>query len=160
MSKVRDQNKNLFAENSYITEKAGFESISLDNSQEYSPAVEIDLKEVIKSRHSLVEVSVDFTAETMNNGLIVCSVTKGEEVLLWRAISIDEYTNPLLFGQFQKGYLVVSLTSAFKNNSAIEGAKLKVLYWNKNKQNIQLKNLFVQITPGNKYEYATIEPID
>jgi hypothetical protein len=135
------------------------ESIHLNATQEYSPAIEFDLTDVLDSRSSEIEISVAFNTESMNNGLIVCSITKNEEVLLWRAISVDEYTDPALFGKYQNGFLALSLKNAFKHNKDIEGAKLKVLYWNKTKQNISLKDLEVKIKEGNKYEYATIEAI-
>ena len=135
------------------------EPIELNANIEYSPAIELDLTNVVDSRSSEIEISMAFKTESMNNGLIVCSITNGEDVLLWRAISLDEFTDPNLFGQYQNGFLALSLKNAFKTNNDIDGAKLKVFYWNKMKQNISLQDLEVKITEGNKYEYSTIEAI-
>ena len=159
LSKNPDDNIELRKELYHSETDESPEPIQLDANIEFSRAIEIDLTDVVDSRSSEIEISVAFNSESKNNGLIVCSITNGEDVLLWRAISLDEFTDSDLFGQYQNGFLALSLKNAFKTNNDIGGAKLKVFYWNKMKQNISLKDFEVKITEGNKYEYSTIEAI-
>ena len=134
--------------------------VQLDSTQEFGPSLDLDLGNVISSRHSLVEMILDFKSPQPPSGLIVCSITENGETISWNAVSLSEFSKPNDTNKWKRAYFSVDLTPVFRHSSQISGTQMKVNFWNKEKQNIMLDNFEVKIRKGNRYQYGTIEPID
>ena len=127
--------------------------------QEYGPVLELDLNDILKSRHTLINVSMAFESNHLKNGLIALSLYKDDTEILWRGSDLDLFCSTDSTQQKTTAYLSVSLTSVIKPSDHLEGYSLKILYWNKDHTPITIQEFKMEVLPGNNIEFATIEPI-
>ncbi|MGB0806322.1 MAG: glycosyltransferase family 39 protein [Salibacteraceae bacterium] len=136
-----------------------FKEIIVPAENEYGPVFERSLDEIPMNRFSAIKVKLDFKSSVQNNGLIALSVFYKDQEIMWKGISLDEYQAKTQKNNWATAYLTTTFTSVINSRHSLSDYKLKVLYWNKDKINISLKNFEFTIVAGNEFEYATIEPI-
>lgn len=134
-------------------------SFQLTPQKEYGPVFENSLEGIDMDRFTKAIVKVDFRTHHFENGLMVLSLNYQGKEVMWQGISIDEYVDKSSFHQWNSAYLTTAFTSVLNPSHALEDYTIKVLIWNKDHQYVEFKNFEVTLTPGNKYEFATIEPI-
>lgn len=136
-----------------------FSEFLVPSENEFGPVFERSLEGLEMNRFSKITVNVDFRTTHLNNGLLVISLYHNAKEVMWKGISLDEYQDSEKFNEWTSAYLSATFTSVIKSNNDLLDYRLKILYWNKDKVNITLKNFELKIEPGNPYEFATIEPI-
>jgi hypothetical protein len=132
----------------------------LDSSKEFGPMLDLDLDPVINSRHSTVEITLDYISSLSSEVLLTCAVIKDNKTLIWDAVEINQSVALPGDNNWNRCYFATSLTPAFRSARQIKGAQLRVSIWNPTKENLSIDNINVKIVDGNHLEYASIEPID
>ena len=131
----------------------------LDSTQEWGPTFEISLNDIIHTRHSIIDIAIEFKNCNENQGLIVCEILKNAEPIDWRSSSLQKFCDYTITNQWQRAYLSLRLTSIFKKNSDMKDCMLRIFYWNKDKEDIMLDNFVIQVRKGNNKVYALSESI-
>lgn len=146
-----------FISDSVFINKSRF---SVNSEQEFGPVFQKSLQGILNSRYTRIHLQIQFKSNPNEKGMLVCSLLKEEQEVMWQAIPLNEFSDSLSVDTWNTAYLSTSLTSTIKPLDNLADYTLKVLYWNPKKQPIQLRNFEVYLTPGNNIEYAIIEPIE
>ncbi len=134
--------------------------LKIDSTREWGPTFEMDLTDITGSRHDFIDICYDFRNCDGNNGLIVCEIIKNGKVISWNASSVSDFCDPDRSAEWQKGHLSFRLSNVFKRSGEMNNSRIKVYYWNKEKENVILDNFTVQIREGNERVYALIERLN
>ncbi|CAN5362798.1 hypothetical protein BH10BAC1_BH10BAC1_07650 [soil metagenome] len=154
-------NKNQHWEKvSNTSEAAAYPGITymrIDSTEEYSPGFSAKLSDVIKSKHSILNVSAEIsTGNVSSNPTLVVSIDEDGKSLLWRGSEYQNYQTKKMF--FNTVY-VSNLFSGFDLEKH-PNATIKIYIWNRDKKVALVHNFKVEVIESNPLVYGLYEPIE
>lgn len=130
---------------------------SLDSLTEYGEILVIPLKDVLKSRHTILNLTADaFCEDSTSNPLLVVDISANNESILWLGASYKDFV--VAGRKFNKIFLSHDFNSF--DLKKYPDAELHIYIWNPTKKAVQLGNLQVETMPGNPVIYGLYEPLD
>lgn len=129
----------------------------MDSTQEYSPGFSAKLSDVIKSRHSILNVSAEINVgKEISNPTIVVSIDEDGKSLLWRGSEYKDYQTGKLF------FNTVYLSNLFSGMDLAKhpNATIKIYIWNRDKKGCLVYNFKVEVIESNPMIYGLYEPIE
>ena len=131
--------------------------MELDSTQEYSTGFSAKLIDIVKSRHSILNVSAEISVgKEKSNPTIVVSIEEEGKSLLWRGSGHDEYkTKELFFNTIYVSHLFSGM-----DLSKHPDATIKIYVWNRDKKGALVRNFKVEVIESNPMIYGLYEPIE
>lgn len=131
--------------------------MELDSTQEYSTGFSAKLNDIIKSRHSILNVSAEISVgKEKSNPTIVVAIEDEGKSLLWRGSGHDEYkTKDLFFNSIYVSHLFSGMDLEKHPNATI-----KIYVWNRDKKAALVRNFKVEVIESNPIVYGLYEPIE
>jgi hypothetical protein len=142
-----------------IREADGYSFGVLDSVNEWGPGFETRLSDIAKTRYDFIDIGLEVKSVKQDPGLIVCEIIKDGENVAWRAAAIGEFWDPDKRNSWQWAYLCLRLTGIFRRSIEMEHCVIRVYYWNKGREEIELKDFKIRVTEGNQRIYSLIEPL-
>ena len=131
--------------------------IKLGMSEEYGAGFTAPLKNIVKSRHTILNVSAKFSVgEESCNPTLVVSVDDSEKSLLWRGSEYKDY-------KATKGKLDFICVSSLFSGVDLEkhpNATIKIYVWNRDKGDVWINSVKVETIESNPMIYGLYEPIE
>ncbi len=131
--------------------------MELDSTQEYSTGFSAKLSDIVKSRHSILNISAEISVgKEKSNPTIVVSIEEEGKSLLWRGSGHDEYkTKELFFNTIYVSHLFSGM-----DLSKHPDATIKIYVWNRDKKGALVRNFKVEVIESNPMIYGLYEPIE
>jgi len=131
--------------------------MELDSTQEYSTGFSAKLNDIIKARHSILNVSAEISVgKEKSNPTIVVAIEDEGKSLLWRGSGHDEYkTKDLFFNSIYVSHLFSGMDLEKHPNATI-----KIYVWNRDKKAALVRNFKVEVIESNPIVYGLYEPIE
>jgi hypothetical protein len=129
----------------------------MDSSCEYSTCFTMRLKDMISSRHNIINVSTDiYSRDTTANPVLAIEIHDGKESLVWRGSNYFWYNNkPKKTNKMYVSELLSGLDLQKHPN-----AEVKIYVWNKNKKTLFIDDINIQVIESNLIVYGLYEPIE
>jgi len=129
----------------------------LDSTEEFSAGFSAKLIDIVKSRHSILNVSAEIsTGKEASNPTVVVSIDEGGKSFLWRGSELNQYkTNPLFFNSVYVSHLFSGM-----DLEQHPDATLKIYIWNRDKKAALIRNFKVEVIESNPMIYGLYEPIE
>ncbi|MCX6295302.1 MAG: glycosyltransferase family 39 protein [Bacteroidetes bacterium] len=132
-------------------------SMALDSSKEYSAGFSAKLSDIIRSKHTIINVSAKIkTGEQNLNPTLVLSIDDGGKSLLWRGSEYRDYK--LNENTFNSVY--VSNLFSGMDLEKHPNATIKIYVWNRDKKDVLVNDLKVEAVESNPQIYGLYEPIE
>ena len=133
------------------------EPFALDSTMEYGKEFKEKLKHIINNRHVILKVNASITTPAFAaNPVLVADIQENGKSIEWFGSDYINYSNNL--GKSNSFYLSRDLTDFdFKKHP---NAEIKIYLWNKNKKNISIEDMKIEVIKANPLIYALFEPID
>jgi hypothetical protein len=129
----------------------------LDSAREFGQTFTFKLKDICYTRHTIVNVAATlFPKDTLSNPMLVVAIEENGKVLNWGGAPYFNYNNN--WGRPNTIFFCSDLTSFdFKGHP---DAELKIYVWNKDKRQLEIQHMELEIIKGNPFIYGLYEPID
>lgn len=135
----------------------GETDIKLDSEQEYSSGFSAKLKDIIKSRHSILNVSADMAVfDERSNPSLVISIQEGKKIILWRGSELKSFRRST--GNFTGVYVANLFTDM--EIQKYPNAEMIIYIWNRTKKEVWVKNFKIEVIESNPNIYGLYEPLD
>lgn len=155
------KNKNSFWEkNARMSEDPVYPGVfymELDSTQEYSTGFSAKLSDIVKSRHSILNVSAEISVgKEKSNPTVVVSIEEEGKPLLWRGSGHEEYkTKELFFNSIYVSHLFSGM-----DLEKHPTATIKIYVWNRDKKGALVRNFKVEVIESNPMIYGLSERIE
>lgn len=135
----------------------GTKYMRIDSTEEYSPGFNAKLSDIIKSKHSILNVSAEISiGNTSSNPTLVLSIDEDGKPLLWRGSEYRDFqTNKMFFNTIYVSNLFSGMDLAKHPDATI-----KIYIWNRNKKVTLVHNFKVEVLESNPMIYGLYEPIE
>jgi hypothetical protein len=130
----------------------------LDSIYQWGPRFEAKLTDIATTRYDFIDIGLEVRNVENSPGLIVCEMVRDGEQIIWRSSSISRYWNPEKRDTWQWAYLSLRLSGIYKQTSQMEDSMIRIYYWNRGVEVIQLGDFWIRVTEGNPRFYSLIEP--
>ena len=129
----------------------------MDSTEEYSPGFSAKLSDIIKSRHSILNVSAEVSVgNSRSNPTLVVSIDEDGKSLLWRGSEYKDYqTHKMFFST-----LYVSNLFSGMDLEKHPNATIKIYIWNRDKKVTLVHNFKVEVIAANPVIYGLYEPTE
>ena len=154
-SETQNHHKTQFWEKNYTKKDS---CMYLDSTQEYSAGFSTYLYEIVKTRHSILNVSaeIDTQRDSTLNPTLVVSIDDSNESLSWKGAEYSWYAQK----RGEKTRVYISLLLSGMDIKKHPYARVKVYVWNRDKKNVSVKNLKVEVIESNPQIYGLAEPLE
>jgi hypothetical protein len=133
------------------------EKIALDSTQEFGKSFTFRLQNVTCTRHAIINLTATMSLnDPLSNPLLVADIEENGEVITWGGAPYLNYNNN------KHGpntlFFCMDLTSFdFKKHP---DAELKIYIWNRDKKQLVIHRLKLEVIKGNPVMYGLQEPLD
>lgn len=128
----------------------------LDSTQEYSTAFVTKLKDITDNRHNIVNITARINSSDTLGPVLVFNIFDKDQSLVWSGTEYYSFNGEV--GKYRKIYLS-QLLSGF-DFEKYPDAGIKIYVWNRNKKNILIKDITIEVIESNPFIYALYEPLE
>ena len=124
---------------------------------EYGPAFSEKLKNITNSRHNILTISATLSSnDSTANPTIVADIQENDNSLFWNGADYQNYnTNATGSNTMYWSKLLTDF-----NLKGYPRPQIKVYFWNRNKKNINVENVTLEVIKSNPVIYGLFEPLD
>jgi len=129
----------------------------LDSTMEYGPAFSEKFKKITNGRHNILTISATLsTIDTTANPTIVADIQEDDNSLFWNGVDYHNYnnnatgTNTMYFSKLLTDF----------NLRGYPRPQIKIYLWNRNKKNVNVENVTLEVIKSNPVIYGLFEPLD
>ena len=140
-----------------FTKKIQTSKIVLDSTKEYGPEYNVYFHDILKSRHSIINVSAEMRPHHKEDSpTLVMEISDSKGLILWRGSDYNQFIKSA------DGPNKVYLSYLFSGLDLKEHpyAKMKVYVWNRDKKNIEINSLDIEVIESNPVIYGLYETIE
>jgi hypothetical protein len=151
--------KNVFevVHNGPLYRNNGPKECKMDSTEEYGPTFTAKLKDIVNSRHNIINVSAEISSQdTSSDPTLVLEIHDGKESLLWRGGSYKAFNNK---SRENNTVYVSNLFSGFDFKKH-PNAEVKIYVWNRDKKEVWINNINIEVVESNPVIYGLYEPIE
>jgi hypothetical protein len=131
----------------------GLKSYYGDTLTEYSPTFSKGLRDMIRNRDDVIDISVDLRLPAIFPGAwMVATVTSGEKTIYWTSAAVNEFVKP---GSQGRAYISLRLSDIEMRHHAL---RFTTYLWNPLKLPYVMDNFNVRVRSGNPVIYGLFNP--
>ncbi len=129
----------------------------MDSTMEYGPAFSEKLKNSTNSRHNILTISATLSSnDSTANPTIVADIQEDDNSLFWNGADYQNYnTNATGSNTMYWSKLLTDF-----NLKGYPRPQIKIYLWNRNKKNINVENVTLEVIKSNPVIYGLFEPLD
>ncbi len=127
----------------------------VDSNNEYSPSLNVRLKDIVSGTHNIVNIRVTISAQdSAADPLLVFDLGSDNKSIIWAA---SEYKNFMI--DRDSNTVVLSQMISETTLKQFPDATLKIYVWNRSKNKLMLSSFSDEVIEGNPYIYGLFEGI-
>jgi uncharacterized membrane protein len=128
----------------------------LDSTIEYGPNFTTHLKNIINDKNNIITVkAILHSPDTTANPVLVMDIHDGDKSISWNGAEYFWYNNL----PKDKNSIYVSLCAADLDLRNRPDAVIKIYIWNRNKKEIFINSIRIEVVEGNPFVYGIYQPI-
>jgi len=132
----------------------------MNSGEEWGPMFSLELSDAVKSRHVIIDVTIDVEGKLADTGVLVCQIYSEDAQIQWKGSNKADYFDRFENTGWTTIHLSTRLAEVLKSNAEISGTTLKINYWNKGKNEARIKDFKVRIRTGNSKIYGLYQKME
>jgi len=134
-------------------------NMSADN--EWGPTLELEASELIKQHHTFIDVAIDvrqLDKQPLGAVLVIEFIDNQGESIKWFGQALKPQQPKT--ANWQRMYASMRLVHSFDDYETLKNSKIKIYFWNKTKQALQLDRFSIKTRKGNPILYKDTNPFN
>ena len=129
----------------------------LDSTNEYGPAFSAKLKDITNHKHNRINAKATvYSNDTTANPVLVLDIQEGGKSIVWRGADYSRFNN----NPKENNTIYISELLSDFDFKKHPDAEVKIYIWNRNKKNIFIKNVTIEVVKSNSLIYSLYQPIE